>query len=133
MGKKKRKKGSRGNDYAGFAPGPWGDYPYYGGYGQNDHQAEYGHKGHKGGYAGLFDSKILKNLPGMGSRQTEQFLLGALIGAAATYVLSDEEMRGKLVKMGIKLFSGVVGSFEEMKEQMADLKAEVEAERHGDA
>jgi len=67
----------------------------------------------------------------MKSRQSEQFLLGALVGAAAAYVLSDEELRGKLVKTGIKLYSNVVGSFEEMKEQVADLKAEVEAERMG--
>lgn len=65
------------------------------------------------------------------SRQSEQFLLGALVGAAAAYVLTDEEVRGKLIKTGIKLYSNVVGGFEEMKEQVADLKAEIEAERQG--
>lgn len=67
------------------------------------------------------------------NRSTEQFLLGALIGAAAAWVLSDEELRGKIVKSAIKLYAGVAGGVEEMKEQMADIRAEVEAERSGDA
>ena len=67
------------------------------------------------------------------TRNSEQFLLGALIGAAAAWVLSDEELRGKIVKSAMKLYAGVAGGFEEMKEQMADIRAEVEAEQHGDA
>lgn len=62
------------------------------------------------------------------SRRSEQFLLGALIGAAATYVLSDEQIRGKLIKSGIQLYSGLAGGIEEMKEQMADIKAEMAAQ-----
>jgi len=65
---------------------------------------------------------------GFGSRQTEQFLLGALLGAAAAYVLSDEALRSKIVKGAMKLYAGVAGGLEEFKEQMADLKAEAEAE-----
>lgn len=76
--------------------------------------------GMMGGLAGL--------LP---SRRSEQFLLGALIGAAATYVLSDEALRGKLIKSGLRLYSGLVGGIEEMKEQVADLKAEAMAEQSG--
>ncbi len=67
------------------------------------------------------------------SGRNEQFLVGALVGAAAAYLLGDEEMRGKLMKQGIKLYSSLMGSFEEMKEQMADMQAEVEAEREGAA
>jgi len=75
---------------------------------------------------------LLHNLQGMlGSRQSEQFILGALLGAAAVYVLGDEEMRSKLVKAGMKLYAGVAGGFEEIKEQMADIRAEVDAERQG--
>lgn len=65
------------------------------------------------------------------SRRSDQFLLGALIGAAATYVLADDELRGKVIKSGIKLYSGLVGGIEEMKEQVADLNAEVQAEQSG--
>lgn len=67
---------------------------------------------------------------GFGSGQTEQFLIGALLGAAAAYVLADEELRSKILKSVMKLYAGFTGGIEEFKEQMADLKAEVEAE-HG--
>ena len=84
--------------------------------------------------AGMTDSTLLQGLPAfLRTRQTEQFLLGAMVGAAAAWVLSDEELRGKLVKAGMKLYTTVAAGFEEMKEQMSDIKAEVEAERHGDA
>lgn len=83
------------------------------------------------GYAAPgMDNGFLHNLQGLvGSRHTEQFIVGALIGAAAVYVLGDEEMRGKLMKGMMKLYASVAGGFEEMKEQMADLKAEVAAEK----
>lgn len=76
------------------------------------------------------DSRFLNGLQGLvGSRQTEQFLLGALLGAAAVYVLGDAEMRGKLVKTAMKMYAGVAGGFEEVKEQMADIQAEVAAQQ----
>ncbi len=59
--------------------------------------------------------------------QGQQFLLGSVIGAAATYVLTDEELRGKIMKGAVKLYSNMAGGFEELKEQMADLRAEAEA------
>ena len=61
----------------------------------------------------------------------EQFLLGLLLGGAAAYVLSDEELRGKLFKGAIKAYAGLAGSMAEMKEQLADLQAEVQAEQTG--
>ncbi|AIB13300.1 hypothetical protein ABAZ39_15205 (plasmid) [Azospirillum argentinense] len=65
------------------------------------------------------------------SRRSEQFLIGLLVGAAAAYVLSDEELRGKIVKSGLKLYGNLAGGLAEMKEQMADLQAELEAEQAG--
>lgn len=62
------------------------------------------------------------------SPRVQQFLIGALVGAAATYVLSNEELRSKIMKSALKLYSGMSSGFEEMKEQMADLQAELEAE-----
>ena len=64
-----------------------------------------------------------------GNRQTEQFILGLLLGGAAAYVLGDPEKRAKLIRMGMKRYAGVAGSVEEFKEQIADLKAEVAAEQ----
>jgi len=64
-----------------------------------------------------------------GLSATQQLLLGVLIGAAAAYVLGDEKMRAKLLKAGMKLYSGVASGFEELKEQMADVQAELQAEQ----
>ncbi|THF65467.1 hypothetical protein E6C76_07680 [Pseudothauera nasutitermitis] len=132
---KKRKKGNGRNDYQP----PYGQYGYYGQQGDAGFAPGMGGPGLQEGLrAGLnaagLDAGLLQGMPAfLRSRNTEQFLLGALIGAAAAWVLSDEELRGKLVKSAIKLYAGVAGGFEEMKEQMADIRAEVEAEQHGDA
>ncbi len=120
MAKKKHKKASRKNREYAAENQRGGSFL---GYGE-------GSGTYRRGRGGRGAERLLEDFPRlMKSRQSEQFLLGALVGAAAAYVLSDEELRGKLVKTGIKLYSNVVGSFEEMKEQVADLKAEVEAER----
>ncbi|MDR2677957.1 MAG: hypothetical protein LBB51_00780 [Zoogloeaceae bacterium] len=58
---------------------------------------------------------------------SEQFLVGALLGAAAAYALSNAELRAKLLKGGIDLYSRVAGGIAELREQMADLQAEAEA------
>ncbi|MCG5517299.1 MULTISPECIES: YtxH domain-containing protein [unclassified Ectothiorhodospira] len=50
-------------------------------------------------------------------------------GAGAAWVLSDEETRRKLMKAGVDLYSGVAGGVEELKEQMADIKAELTGRR----
>ncbi|MBA4194813.1 MAG: hypothetical protein C0451_09635 [Comamonadaceae bacterium] len=94
--------------------------------------------GNQGAMPGLNPSTaangFMQQLPAfLRTRNTEQFLIGAVVGAAAAWVLSDEELRGKILKSAMKLYAGVAGGFEEMKEQMADLKAEAEAERHGEA
>lgn len=61
-------------------------------------------------------------------KRSDQFLLGLLLGAGASYLLSDAELRGKLIKSGMKLYAGLAGGMEEIKEQVADMKAEIEAE-----
>lgn len=108
MGKKKHgKRAKRGFDY-GYAPDGQG-MPF----------------------GGAVDAGLLRNLRGLaGSRRSDQFIFGALIGAAAVYVLGDEELRGKLIKAGMGLYANLAGGFEEMKEQMADIKAEMQAESH---
>lgn len=65
----------------------------------------------------------------LGNRQMEQFILGVLLGGAAVYILGDPDKRARLMRMVMKLYTGVAGSFEEFKEQIADLKAEVASEQ----
>jgi hypothetical protein len=57
----------------------------------------------------------------------QQFLAGALIGAAAAYVLGDEKLRASLLRAGMQLYAGIAGGFEEVKEQLADIQAEMAA------
>ncbi|GAB3467597.1 YtxH domain-containing protein [Azotobacter salinestris] len=137
--------GGYGTAYGGYGGYGGGPQPQQGFDGM--HGGTYHHHGHGYGYgyggngafgggfpgAGLFDAGLLQNMPAfLRSGNAEQFLLGAVLGATAAWVLADEELRGKLIKAGMKLYAGVAGGFEEMKEQMADLKAEVAAERHGE-
>jgi hypothetical protein len=58
---------------------------------------------------------------------SEQFLLGAALGAAATYALSHEELRARILKGGVAVYSSLVGGLAELREQVADLKAEIDA------
>lgn len=101
MAKKKRKKARNRDGRGGWADG-----------------APARNGGMMGGLAGL--------LPG---KSSEQFLVGALIGAAATYVLSDEALRAKLIRSGLKLYSELAGGMAELKEQAADIQAELAAEQ----
>lgn len=69
---------------------------------------------------GLFDR--LANLgPG------QQVLIGALLGAGAVYILGDEKIRGKLLRAGMSLYGNLLSGFEEIREQVADIQAEMEA------
>ncbi|MBS3934938.1 MAG: hypothetical protein KGZ43_02095 [Sulfuritalea sp.] len=85
----------------------------------------------KGGLAGLDRAQIEALLAqreptGLAALTgSQQFLLGALIGAGAAYVLADEALRAKLIRGGLELYTGVLGGIEEMKEQVADIQAEM--------
>lgn len=46
------------------------------------------------------------------------------------YLLGDEQIRAKLIRAGMQLYAGMTGEFEEIKEQMADIQAELAAERN---
>jgi len=58
---------------------------------------------------------------------SQQFLLGAALGAAATYVMSNDELREKIIRSAVKLYSDLSGGVAELKEQMADMQAELQA------
>jgi hypothetical protein len=125
-------KNAQPGDVSGFAANGDG---YGFGYGDDDgaYAAGDARDGRGFGAGAPFGKGFLSNLGlprGFASGQTEQFILGALLGGAAAYVLADEDLRNKLVKALMKLYAGLTGGIEEFKEQMADLKAEVEAE-HG--
>ncbi|MCG5512012.1 YtxH domain-containing protein [Ectothiorhodospira shaposhnikovii] len=160
MGKKRKKnkakaswEGFHGYGYGpGYGPGPWPGrgrgqgpcpwYPdedmpagdpraagYYGGpEGDADDQERRGRQRYRGDDEGWLH-RLTHMLDGP---HRDKFLLGLMVGAGAAWILSDEEMRRKIMKAGLDLYAGVAGGVEEIKEQMADIKAEMEAERHGD-
>jgi hypothetical protein len=71
---------------------------------------------------------LARLLPG---KPSDQFLVGALLGAASAYVLADDALRGKLIRTGLNLYSSFAGGLEEVKEQVADIKAEMAAQQNG--
>ena len=65
----------------------------------------------------------------LSSINTNDFIKGALIGAVATYLLTNESAQKaifKTVAKGTEMFQAGV---EEMKERMEDAKAELEAKK----
>lgn len=75
--------------------------------------------------AGMFSS-FANVLPKKGR---DQFLLGLALGAAAAYVLGNEEVRARIIKTGINLYTGFAGGLEEIREQFADIQAELGAQQ----
>jgi hypothetical protein len=143
---KKHKKKFKGH---GFGYNAYGAAPHYGPGPHAGYDHEYGM--HDTGYPGMgpgygapgygnpgygpagVNHDFLKAMSGyLPSQHTDQFLMGLMLGAGAAWILSDEELRGKLIKAAMKVYTGVAGGFEELKEQMADIRADVAAERHGD-
>ena len=86
----------------------------------------------RGGAAMAGGTGLLGGLGGLlPSRRSEQLLLGLALGAAGAWVLSDAELRGRIMKAAMRLYAGMAAGLEEMKEQAEDLKAELEAEQAG--
>lgn len=59
----------------------------------------------------------------------QQLMVGVLVGAGIAYVLGDEKLRGKLLRAAMRLYTQLASGFEEVKEQMADIQAELAAEQ----
>ena len=78
-----------------------------------------------GGFFGTFSGTGSANAP-FGAQSGNSFFAGILLGAAATYFLTDENAQKKLFKLiakGTEMFQMGV---EEMKERFEDAKAEIQ-------
>ena len=60
---------------------------------------------------------------------SEQFLVGLLMGAGAAYVLSDEQLRRQIIRYALQTYGNLMGGLEELKEQVADIQAEIRVEQ----
>jgi hypothetical protein len=61
------------------------------------------------------------------SFNTKDMLTGALVGAAATYILTNENVQKILFKGIVGFNEFISGGFDELKERFEDAKAEYEA------
>lgn len=57
-----------------------------------------------------------------------QFFVGALVGGAATYILMNPKVRSKIMRTVTELWESVTTEIEGLKEEVADIQAEVHAE-----
>ncbi|WP_294963550.1 YtxH domain-containing protein [Sulfurimonas sp.] len=67
-----------------------------------------------------------QNIPKTGFSAAE-ILTGALIGAAATYILTNENVQKTIFKGMVSMGDVISGGIDEMKERFEDAKAEHEA------
>lgn len=58
----------------------------------------------------------------------DRFLKGLLIGAAAAYLLTNENVQRTAIKGAVKAWSLLQGGVEELKERFHDAEAEIRAE-----
>jgi hypothetical protein len=56
-----------------------------------------------------------------------RFLKGALVGAAAAYLLTNETVQQNAIRAAVKAWSMLQGGVEEMKERFRDAEAELHA------
>lgn len=61
----------------------------------------------------------------------DRFVKGLLIGAAAAYLLTNEDVQRTAIKGAVKLWSTVQGGIEEAKERFRDAEAELQASESG--
>lgn len=63
--------------------------------------------------------------PGFNSR----FVTGAVVGAAALYLLTNEDVQRTAIRSIVSIWSVVRGGVEELKERFRDAEAELQTER----
>lgn len=56
---------------------------------------------------------------------SDRFVKGLVLGAVATYVLTNEDVQRTAIKSAVKLWSSLQGGVEELKERFQDAEAEL--------
>lgn len=60
--------------------------------------------------------------------KSPSFLKGVLLGAGLAYIATNKTVQQAVISASVRMFASVQGSFEEMKEQIQDIKAEISSE-----
>jgi len=71
---------------------------------------------------------------GSSASSRDRFVKGLMIGAAATYLLTNDSVQRAAIKSAVKAWSTLQGGVEELKERFQDAEAELrlaEQERGG--
>jgi hypothetical protein len=58
----------------------------------------------------------------------QRFMTGLLVGAAATYLLTNDTVQKAMITTAVRLWLGVQGGFAELRERFRDAEAEILAE-----
>lgn len=58
----------------------------------------------------------------------QRFWTGALVGAAAAFLLTNESVQRATIKSAVKVWSLMEGGLEELKERFRDAQAEIKSE-----
>ncbi len=64
-----------------------------------------------------------------GGSETDRFIKGLLIGAAVTFLLTNEKAQQTIIKTGVNLFTQVASGLEEFKEKVGDARAEADEQK----
>lgn len=85
--------------------------------------------GHQPFYAGSLSGGPVQSANPSSHLTNPRFLKGALFGATAAYVLSNETIQQNAIKAAVGVWSMAQGSIEELKERFRDAEAELHASR----
>ncbi|MCF7992381.1 MAG: hypothetical protein K9M02_18220 [Thiohalocapsa sp.] len=133
------------SDYYGY-PGPMQQMPAQGGAGAGQQGAYAGaaHPTYGSYYYGAYypgtaamGQQMLPAYPPARTSQSffnlgnDRFVKGLLIGAAAAYLLTNEDVQRTAIKGAVKLWSTLQGGIEEAKERFRDAEAELQASESG--
>ena len=105
----------------GHGPGPHPQGGYSGGYGPHGSA-----HGHSHGYPHPEGAAAWLNF------RDERFVKGLLVGAAATFLLTNENVQKGAIKSLVRVWNLIQGSVEEAKERFRDAEAELQAEQSED-
>lgn len=102
----------------------------HGGGGGGSHHNPYYNQG--GGYGPGHGSSSHHNMSGLGSWfnfKDSEYMKGFVMGAAGTYLLTNDQVQKSVAKYLVGLWMNVQESVEEFKEKIEDAKAEIESEK----